>query len=117
LISASSPLFCRKKSEGFTQRYPRQIRRFSALFPRVLHMVFITNSIRISWRIFLRLFDGNPKDLADAADEEKGEKQAVTRRVWKTRIRECLALGNDHKMLCVRGKCTQDVARGTVALQ
>jgi hypothetical protein len=87
LISASSPPLCRKKSEGFAQRVPRQIRRFSALFPRVLHMVFITNSIWISRWIFLSLFDGNPKDLADAADEEKGEKQAVTRRVWKTEIR------------------------------
>jgi hypothetical protein len=65
-------------------------------------------------RIFLSLFNRNPKDLADAADQKKGEKQAVKTGVWKTLIRRTWSAGNDHKMLGSSGECTQDVARGTV---
>jgi len=33
---------------------------------------------------FLSLFERIPKEIADAAGEKKGEKQAVEGRVWKT---------------------------------
>ena len=42
------------------------------------------DSHRISDRIFLNLFEGNPEELADSADEKKGEKEAVVQEMWKT---------------------------------
>ena len=113
-ISAASPPVCRRKSAGFAHRNPLRIHRFSALSPHDLHTIFMIDSHRISDRIFLSLFEGNPEELADSANQKKGEREAVLSLLRKTSIGGGCDDGNDHYGLWPGDGCTQDVARGTV---
>ena len=57
---------------------------FSGKSPQVLHMIF-THDLRSNCVCFFRtVFRGNPEEIADAAGAKKGEKKAVTGRVWKS---------------------------------
>jgi len=72
------------------------------------------DSHRISDRIFLNLFEGNPEELADSANQKKGEREAVLALLRKTSIGGGCDDGNDHYGSWSGDGCTQDVARGTV---